>query len=149
MVEQQEIKQVNEITYLGAKINSDGRFDHELNSRLQMFAANIKLLYPLFKNISFSRKVKTLIYKTVLRPILLYGSEVWTLTTKSRSKVQAAKMRILRLILGVTLEELSIESILSLISKNQLKWYGHVQRMQKNRVPLKALRWRPNTKQPV
>ncbi len=39
---------------------------------------------------------------TILKPILLYGAECWTLTTKLESKIQAAEMRVLRIIKGVT-----------------------------------------------
>ena len=43
-----------------------------------------------------------MIYTTILKPILTYGCEAWTLTVAAKSKVQTAEMRVLRLIKGVT-----------------------------------------------
>jgi len=66
--------------------------------------------------------VKVTIYKTILRPILTYGGESWTLTTATKSKIQTAEMRVLRLIKGVSCrdrlrnedirKELDVKSIL-------------------------------------
>ena len=70
--------------------------------RIQQFSKNVNLLYPLLRNRHVPKGVKVLMYKTILRPTLCYGSESWTLTQKTRSKVAAAEMRVLRLIEGVT-----------------------------------------------
>ena len=91
------------------------------------------------------RDVKMCIYTTVLRPVLIYGSETWTLTTKLKRKIQATEMRVLRLIYGVTRRDrirndnirqaLKVESVLAIIERNQLRWCGHVQRMPDTRDP--------------
>ena len=104
-------------------------------------------------------KVRVTMYTTILRPILVYGSEAWTLTSKTRSMVQAAEMRVLRLIKGVTKldrlrneniqRELGLQSILSFIEESQLRWFGHVKRMGDHRTPKRWLDWRPTTTRPV
>ena len=65
-------------------------------------------------------------------------------------------MRVLRLIYGVTLrdrvrsevirEKLNVESILDYIERSQLRWFGHVKRMEPARYPRKYLDWKPNGK---
>ena len=73
------------------------------------------MLYPLMKDRNIPRKVKTLIYISILTPVLIYGHESWTLTSKTRSQIQAAEMKILRLIKGVArLDRLRNEDIRSL-----------------------------------
>ena len=106
-------------------------------------------MYPLLQEKSIPTRVKVLIYKTILRPLLTYGSEIWTLTTKLKSKIQAAEMRVLRLIKGITRrdrkrnadvqKELGMEPILTFVERSQLRWYGHVMRMDIERYPLKVL----------
>jgi len=49
------------------------------------------------------KRLKVLIYKTVIRPVLLYGAETWPVTTLRR--VSVCEMRMLRYCLGITLEE--------------------------------------------
>ncbi|XP_066901204.1 uncharacterized protein [Halyomorpha halys] len=69
------------------------------------------------------------------------------------SRITAAEMRFLRRILGKTRrdrirnerirEELQIPSVKSVIEHRQLRWYGHVCRMEEDRVPRKFLEARP------
>ena len=55
-------------------------------------------MYPLSKDKNIPQDCKVTIYLTILKPILLYGSEVWSLTAKIESNLQAAEMRVLRAI---------------------------------------------------
>src|SRR5678815_345425 len=48
------------------------------------YSRGVGQLYSLLRNRQVTRKVKTLIYTTILRPVLLFGSESWTLTTKEK-----------------------------------------------------------------
>jgi len=73
------------------------------------------------------------IYKTILRLIMTHGSEFWTVTSAANSKIQAAEMRVLRLIKGRKIfqnedirKELNVKSILRYVEETQLRWFGHV-----------------------
>ena len=131
----------------------------EIDHRITKFSNNLRMLYPLLKDRYISRRVKTLIYSSILKPILMYGHESWALTTKTKSQLQAAEMRVLRLIKGVTRldrlrnddirRELGIESILQSIERGQLRWYGHVKRMEDSRYPKQFLEWMPDGRRPV
>jgi len=73
------------------------------------------------------RAVKVLTYTSILRPILTYGCEAWILTSAAKNKVQAAEMRVLRVIKGVSRRdilrnediraELQVKSILQFIEE--------------------------------
>ena len=64
---------------------------------------------------------------------------LYSLTTKTESKLQAAEMRVFRLIKGVTRrdrirnvdvrEELQVRPLLEETQRNKLRWFGHVKRM--------------------
>jgi hypothetical protein len=72
-------QKVESFFYLGTVVNSDGGVMMELKARLG--AAN-KCYFGLMKHLSsklLSRKVKCLIYKPFIRPVLTYGSETWAM----------------------------------------------------------------------
>jgi len=103
------------------------------------------------------RKVRTetilKIYKTLILPTFLYGSENWTLTALQRRRIEAAEMKLLRPLAGYTLydhktnnsicHELQIICILNKIDEYRLNWLLHLQRMPQNRIPLKSYNYRP------
>jgi len=79
---------------------------------------------------AITNKTKANVYKSIFCPILTYGCESWVLTKNINSKIQAAEMKYLRRIKGITRrgrvrnemvrKELKVESILKKMHK-QLK----------------------------
>ena len=116
-------------------------------------------MYPILKDKFTPRECKITIYKAVLKPILLYGAETWALTTKTKSRIQAAEMRVLRLIRGLTRRDrirnvhirrmLGIQPLLEDIERSRLRLYGHLKWMNEGRLPRKYLDWQPERKRPV
>ena len=155
----QKLKQAENFTYLGININERNLQQAEITSRITKYNNNFRLLYPMLKDNFVPKESKVLIYTTILRPILIYGSEAWSLTSKTKSTIQAAEMKVLRLIRGVTRmdklrntkiqEELGVTPILDIVEKSKLRWYGHVQRMTEDRYPKKVLNWTPQGRRPV
>ena len=87
-------------------------------------------MYGLLKYRNVPPKAKLPIHKTILRPILLYGHESWVTTQILDSLIQAADMKVLRLIKDVTRrdkirnadEEFHIKPILEVTREGKL--YG-------------------------
>jgi len=44
--------------------------------------------------------LKGKVYKTIIRPALMYGAEVWTVTRRAERLLERTEMRMLRWILG-------------------------------------------------
>ena len=153
------LKQSASFKYLGVLFGEQNDPNLEIDNRIGKFTSNLYMLYPLFKDRHIPRRVKSLIYTSILRPILVYGHEAWALTTRVKSRIQAVEMRVLRLIKGVTKldrirnddirRELGVESILHFIERGQLRWYGHVKRMGEDRYPKKYYEWTPEGRRPV
>ena len=95
------------------------------------------------------RKTKLQIYDSIYIPTLLYGSESWVVNKKVESRMNAAEMKALRKVYGVTKrdrirnqtirDELKMQSVIDRMEKKTLSWYGHVIRMSEERLPRKIL----------
>jgi len=83
-------------------------------------------------------RLKSLIYKTVVRPVALYGAECWQTTKTTDEKLHVMEMRMLRCALGFTRldrirntsirQQLGITAITEKMQEHRLRWYGHVLR---------------------
>ena len=83
-------------------------------------------------------KVKGKIYRTMVRPAMLYGMETVPLTAGLENRMDAAEMRMLRWSLGVTRRDmlrnevvrdrLKVGVLSQKIKESRLRWYGHEER---------------------
>ena len=79
-------------------------------------------------------KIKGKVYRTVVRPALMYGVETWALKKTQEKKLEGAEMRMLRWMCGVTkLDKIRNEIIRGTTKVGEItkkvqerKWYGHV-----------------------
>ena len=83
-----------------------------------------------------------------------FGSEAWVLRKRGKQRLEAAQMKFLRHLLGITKLDKEKINVLggektgaqNIIKEKQYqkKWLQHVQRMDRNRIlPKQALRYRP------
>ncbi|KAK3508838.1 hypothetical protein QTP70_009889 [Hemibagrus guttatus] len=103
-----------------------------------------------------SRKAKLSIYQSIYVPTLTYGHELWVMTERVRSRIQAAEMSFLRRVVGrslrdrlrssVTREELGVEPLLLHIERGQLRWLGHLFQMPPGCLPGEVYRACPTGK---
>jgi hypothetical protein len=81
-------------------INVEGRISECVKDRIQIgnraYAANHHKL----KSKIIKRSVKMQIYKTLIRPVVMYGSEIWTLTKSDENLLRIFERKILRRIYG-------------------------------------------------
>ena len=88
-----------------------------------------------------SARVKDKMYKSVVRPAMLYGMKTVAMTERQVGKMEAAELKMLRWALGVTRKDKirnqyvrETEKIAKLGDKlrnARLGWYGHVKREKK------------------
>ncbi|XDV13498.1 hypothetical protein PO909_001890 [Leuciscus waleckii] len=134
------LPQVEEFKYLGVLFTSEGRMEREIDRRIGAASAVMRSLYrSVMVKKELSRKAKLSIYRSIYVPTLTYGHELWVMTERTRSRIQAAEMSFLRRVAGrslrdrvrssVTREELRVEPLLLHIKRGQLRWLGHLFRM--------------------
>ena len=144
------LEQVDQFSYLGSIVSEDGTCVTDITSRIGKAAAVFGNLKTIWKSKDILIKTKVYIYEVLVLPILLYGSECWTLRKQDESKLLVAEMSWLRQILGVSRmqkfrninirKQLNQEyNIIQRIRAQRLRWFGHLDRMNANRIVWKSL----------
>ncbi|KAK3529874.1 hypothetical protein QTP86_007288 [Hemibagrus guttatus] len=152
------LPQVEEFKYLGVLFTSEGRMDREIDRRIGAAAAVMRSMYWSVVVKELSQKAKISIYQSIYVPTLTYGHELWVMTERIRSRIQAAEMSFLRRVAGRSLsnrvrspvarEELGVESLLLQIERGQLRWLGHLFRMPPGHLSGEVFRACPTGKRP-
>ncbi|CAF3405297.1 unnamed protein product, partial [Rotaria socialis] len=145
-IRNQKIETVDSFSYLGCWACRDQRSDKEVESRLTKSATAFNML----RNVIWYRKTilieaKLRIFRACVLPVLLFGSEVWSLTAVQEKRISTFYMKCLRTILGlnlgdrvanITIMQLSGQpSIENLMRRNRLRWVGHANRMENENGP--------------
>ena len=98
----QNMERVNTFKYLGAKLAENGDLDAEMMHRIQSGWKNWERVSGILCNRRISLRVKGKVYKTVVRPAMMYGAETWAMKKAQEKKLDVAEMRMLRWMSGVT-----------------------------------------------
>jgi hypothetical protein len=106
------------------------------------------------QNITKNRKLY--IYQTIIQSILVYGADVWPVSTRKINKLLSTEMDVLgRSARKSRMERIKNEhiketmgvkgkaDITDIIQKKRLQWYGHVKRMPEDRIPKLIMEWIP------
>ena len=145
----QMLEIVDQYKYLGTIFTQNGKINQEVKHRISQSS---KIYYQINKTVISKKEVDTKtklqVYNSIYQPTLLYGAESWPITRKIESQIVATEMRYLRKITNKTRkdrerntnirEQLNIKPITQIIENKQLKWYGHIKRMEKQRIPRKV-----------
>jgi len=91
------------------------------------------------------KKTRIKLYNTLALPVLLYGSETWTIKARDARRITAAEMKYMRRTAGYTrtdhrtntqiAKELKITSVLHKLPEYKRNWIQRVNRMPRNRLP--------------
>jgi len=99
-----------------------------------------------------NKETKLRIHNIPSKAALKFGSEPWVLKKREEQRLEAAQMKFLRHLLGITKldkeknqcirQKTGAQNIVKEIKQYQKKWLQHVQRMDRNRIPKQALQYR-------
>jgi hypothetical protein len=154
---------VSQFKYLGSLLTGENDATPAVKERIA--AANRCLfgLHKVLRSNYISANKKVQIYKTVLRPVLIYGLESCTLTEEDENLLEVFERKVLRKIYGGIQENEQWRalyndelmnlyrnpSITSYLRAQRLLWIGHVQRMDINeRIPKKSFESNPDGTRP-
>ncbi len=98
-----EVLFVDSFTYLGSLFTNDGSSSRDITSRIAKAASAMYCLYnPLFRKHRISIQTKLNMYRALVVPVSLYGSEAWATTFADRRRLDVfVDMRYQRRLLRV------------------------------------------------
>jgi len=96
---------VVEFVYLGTLISTDNGVEKEIKRRILVGNRTYFAAISLFRRRLLSRATKIILYKTLIRPVVSYGAEAWTLTKKEEQAVLIFERKIFRRIYGSVYEK--------------------------------------------
>ena len=141
---------VDHFTYLGSVISNDATVSKDLDNRLSKASSSFgRLSKRVWQNHSLRLTTKVQVYRAVVVPTLLYGAEAWVLYQRQVRLLERFHQRCLRTILGIrwqdyvsneeVLSRANLSSIECTLLQLQLRWSGHVARMEDTRMPKAVL----------
>jgi hypothetical protein len=152
-----EFKHVKELSYLGSQLNQTNSTNCEIQARIISGNRCYYSCGALMKSRALNRSSKLKIYTALIRPVVTYGCEAWTLTSRNEQKLRIYQQKILRKIFGPIQDENGIwrirknheldelignADIVRFIKSRRMAWLGHVMRMDGGRMPRKILEWK-------
>ncbi|EYC29922.1 hypothetical protein Y032_0005g2334 [Ancylostoma ceylanicum] len=94
-------------------------------------------------------RLKSKVYRTVVRPVALYGTECWAATKDTKQVLHTMEMRMLRWSMGVTLKDkvpnevvrstFGVAPIADKMKEARLRWFGDVCHREEESVAKTAL----------
>ena len=140
------LKVVKSFKYLGSTVTDDNKADKEISNRIQNACASFgKLSTRLWNRSGIKLETKCKVYKAMVLPALVYSAETYTLYRDHIRKLEAVQQRHLRQIMKIKWDDrvsnvevrrrAGLESVEATLAASQLRWTGHVVRMDENRIP--------------
>ena len=139
------IENVEKFEYLGSLLTWDNNCSDEIKRRIGKATGAMASLKHIWtsKKLKIDNKLKVL--KTCVFSVLLYASETWTLKETDKKKLLAFEMKCYRRILKINWRDMirnedirkrisKKETIIDTIRKRKLGLFGHICRMNDNRL---------------
>ena len=134
----EQLENVDNFTYLGARIDANGKTSPDIRRRLALASNKLTKMLKIWKSENIRMKMKVL--RTCIFPTATYGCETWTISKIDEKRINAFEMKCYRKILRIpwtaketnnsVKEQLRIQELylLNSIKKLKLKYFGHLKR---------------------
>ncbi len=156
-------ERVSSYNHLGKLVTETNDATPAVRERIQKGNRCLYGLHNIFRSHYITANTKVKIYKTALRPVVTFGLETCTLTTKNEQELEVFERKVLRRIYGPVNDNgqwrklynheikqiYQSPPITEYLRAQRLLWIGHVQRMNgSDRVPKKCLLGQPDGTRP-
>lgn len=136
------IDRVKSYKYLGCWLNENWESEKEIRTRIEIARNTFQKMRKLLTNRKINLKLRWRMVKCYIIPILMYGSESWTLKKNLINKLRAFEMWIYRRMLKIkwtdritnirVLEIMKKDlEVVSTIKKRKAAYFGHIYRNNK------------------
>ena len=155
MLNGETLEEVDQFKYLGSIIVANGGVEADVGHRVNEGCKVSGALKGVIKNRGLGRNVKKVLYEKVVVPTVMYGSELWGMKETERQKLNVFEMKCLRSMTGVSRwdrirnevvrERTGVRRKLAArVDMNVLRWFGHVERMDNERLVKRVMNARVN-----
>ena len=135
-----ELKQVKRFKYLGTEMATEGGATEAVKQRIKMAWTKWREITGVVCDRKMPKKLKCKLYKTVVRPVQMYGVKCWAVGKKVEDLLSRIEMRMLRWILGTSKRDkirnekirrrCGVTDIVDKMREARLRWFGHMLRRE-------------------
>ena len=128
--------------YLGDTLNVGGGCSLAVATRIRSAWNKFRDLSGVLLSKGVSLRMKGVVYKSCVRPAMIYASETWAVKAADTGAIQRTEMRMLRWMAGASLRErkssaeirimLNVEDVAEVTRRSRLRWFGHTQRREED-----------------
>lgn len=132
------ISYVDEYIYLGQLMATKDPIDKEIDRRVTNGWKRYWNLKEVMKDKSLHIATKSKLFNTCILPVLVYGSETWSLTTENTEKLATCQRAMERSMIGlrradkvkntIIRKKTKVQDITRKIKRQKWKWAGHIVR---------------------
>jgi len=136
------IPRVQKFKYLGSILEDNRDIDDDINYRIRVGWQKWRNASGILCDKKNLVGLKGKVYRTVVRPALLYGTECWAIKKTQVQRLMVTDMRMIRWICGysrldrtrnvVFRKRVSVAPIEDKMRETRLRWFGHVMRRGTN-----------------
>ena len=143
-------------TYLGSRVDKQGGTVDDVRARICKARTAFHQLKNIWGSTALTLNTKIRIFNTTVKPILLYGSEIWRTTVTTMKKIQTfintCFRRILRVLWPVIIsnqnlcERTKTQTVGEDILQKRCRWIGHTLGKSTSSTARRALTWNTHGK---
>ena len=147
------LEDVETFVYLGATVGKCGGGTSDIKNRLGKARGAFIKLKNIWKSSRISRKTKIRLFKTLVKPVLMYGCETWKMTKTDAKLIDVFQNRCLRRILKIKwedkittfaiLQQADIKRLSNDIRQRRWRYIGHILRQDMANDLNTSLTWTP------
>ena len=141
----EEIENVDNFVYLGSNITWNNDSTEDIKRRIRLATGAYGALKTIWKDKNIRLETKLQLLNTCVFSVLLYAAETWALTKVDEKIIATFENRCYRWLLGINWKEHTTNeevhervgrpcSLLDIIKSRKLKLFGHVARMNDDRI---------------
>ena len=148
--------------YLGTTLTSQNSIQEEIKSRLKSGSACHHSVQNLLSSNLLSKNLKIKIYSAIILPVVMYGCETWSRTSREESRLMVVENRRMfesrrdevtgkwRKLHNEELNDLYCSpNIIRVIKSRRMRWAEHVARIGERRGVHRVLVGKPEGKRPL
>jgi hypothetical protein len=94
VIDNKSVELMNTFNYLGTSVSYENKKD--IDSKISTFIKITGMINNIFKPSKVRNNTRIKLYSTLALPVLLYGSESWTIKAKDQAKLISAEMKFMR-----------------------------------------------------